>query len=177
MQKSPSSEPLKHPFSSKLLAKKFQAIQDFILKVPSVLELEGTKMVVERQESELRQSNGMISIQDQYFRRLADERTTTATTTTTKNLIPEVTMKQNVVRQQQGYGKKIMFSSPSYFGLESLVILVCLTASLLILPLILPPLPPPPFMLLSLPICILMGLVILAFSSSSGRGVSNYKYM
>ncbi|KAG9142993.1 hypothetical protein Leryth_006260 [Lithospermum erythrorhizon] len=81
------SEPLKHPFSSKLLAKKFQAIQDFILKVPSVLELEGTKMVVERRESELRQSNGMISIQDQYFRRLADERTTTATTNN-ENLIP-----------------------------------------------------------------------------------------
>lgn len=50
-----------------------------------------------------------------------------------------------------------------YFGLESFLVLICLTASLLLLPLILPPLPPPPFMLLLLPIGILAVLVILAF--------------
>ncbi|KAI8537125.1 hypothetical protein RHMOL_Rhmol09G0001300 [Rhododendron molle] len=51
----------------------------------------------------------------------------------------------------------------SCYGLESLLVLVCLTASLLLLPLILPPLPPPPLMLLLLPIGILAVLVILAF--------------
>lgn len=71
----------------------------------------------------------------------------------------------------QGHGRK-MFSSKSYFSLESLFILICLTASLLVLPLILPPLPPPPFMLLLLPICLLVVLVFLAFMPSNIRDVT-----
>ncbi|KAL1196589.1 Protein AUXIN-REGULATED GENE INVOLVED IN ORGAN SIZE [Cardamine amara subsp. amara] len=47
--------------------------------------------------------------------------------------------------------KRLMIPANS-FSLESLVLLVGLTASLLILPLVLPPLPPPPFMLLLIPI-------------------------
>lgn len=49
-----------------------------------------------------------------------------------------------------------------YFSIESLLVLFCLTASLLVLPLILPPLPPPPLLLLLLPIGILAVLMILA---------------
>lgn len=71
----------------------------------------------------------------------------------------------------QGHGRK-MFSSKSYFSLESLFILICLAASLLVLPLILPPLPPPPFMLLLLPICLLVVLVFLAFMPSNVRDVT-----
>ncbi|KAE8713242.1 Late embryoproteinsis abundant protein, group 2 isoform 1 [Hibiscus syriacus] len=59
-----------------------------------------------------------------------------------------------------------------YFGLESLLLLICLTASLLILPLILPPLPPPPFMLLLLPIAILTVLMLLAFMPSNVRDIT-----
>ncbi|XP_010512282.1 PREDICTED: protein AUXIN-REGULATED GENE INVOLVED IN ORGAN SIZE-like [Camelina sativa] len=63
--------------------------------------------------------------------------------------------------------KRLMILPASYFSLESLFLLVCLTASLLILPLVLPPLPPPPFMLLLVPIGIMVLLVVLAFMPSS----------
>lgn len=75
----------------------------------------------------------------------------------------------------QGHGRR-MFSSKSYFSLESLFLLICLAASLLVLPLILPPLPPPPFMLLLLPICILAVLMFLAFMPSNVRDIT-YKYV
>ncbi|KAL9240730.1 hypothetical protein vseg_014915 [Gypsophila vaccaria] len=55
----------------------------------------------------------------------------------------------------------------SYLGLESVMVLVCLTASLLILPVILPPLPPPPFLLLLVPIGIFGVLMVLAFMPSN----------
>ncbi|KAL9233138.1 hypothetical protein vseg_008170 [Gypsophila vaccaria] len=64
----------------------------------------------------------------------------------------------------------------SYFGLESMLLLVCLTASLLFLPLILPPLPPPPFLLLLLPIAIFGVLMMLAFMPSNVRDLT-YTYM
>ncbi|KAK4801671.1 hypothetical protein SAY86_022158 [Trapa natans] len=60
----------------------------------------------------------------------------------------------------------------SYFTLESLFLLVCLTASLLILPLVLPPLPPPPFMLLLIPIGILGLLMVLALMPSEAIDLS-----
>ncbi|GFY81220.1 hypothetical protein Acr_01g0010290 [Actinidia rufa] len=65
--------------------------------------------------------------------------------------------------QGHGHGRRIFPVGGSYFSVESLLVLICLTASLLILPLILPPLPPPPFMLLLLPIGILALLMILVF--------------
>ncbi|CAN7062181.1 unnamed protein product [Brassica oleracea var. botrytis] len=61
--------------------------------------------------------------------------------------------------------KRLMIPA-SYFSLKSLVLLVGLTASMLILPLVLPPLPPPPFMLLLIPIGIMVLLVVLAFMPS-----------
>lgn len=73
-----------------------------------------------------------------------------------------------------GNGKKALRSN--YFSLESMLLLVCLTASLLILPLILPPLPPPPFLLLLLPIGILALLMILAFMPCNVRDLT-YTYM
>ncbi|KAI0508146.1 hypothetical protein KFK09_014280 [Dendrobium nobile] len=61
----------------------------------------------------------------------------------------------------------------SYFSAQSLMVLFCLTASLLILPLILPPLPPPPLMLLVLPIGIFLVLLILAFMPSDVRNIAS----
>ncbi|GFP93879.1 hypothetical protein PHJA_001532200 [Phtheirospermum japonicum] len=55
-----------------------------------------------------------------------------------------------------------------YFTLESLFLLVCLTASLLILPLVLPPL-----MLLLVPIFILALLMVLAFMPFGVREVTH----
>lgn len=60
--------------------------------------------------------------------------------------------------------------------LESVLLLVCLTASLLILPLVLPPLPPPPLLLLLLPICILALLMLFAFMPSNARPAA-YTYL
>ncbi|VFR00202.1 unnamed protein product [Cuscuta campestris] len=71
---------------------------------------------------------------------------------------------------QRKIGKRmVLFSQLSYFGPESLFLLLCLTASLLLLPLVLPPLPPPPLMLLFVPICILAVLMVLAFMPCNVR--------
>ncbi|KAL8260127.1 hypothetical protein R6Q59_028080 [Mikania micrantha] len=61
-------------------------------------------------------------------------------------------------------------SRSSCFSVESVVLLVGLTASLLILPIVLPPLPPPPQMMLLLPILILGGLMLFAFMPSFSSG-------
>ncbi|KAL4193850.1 hypothetical protein AMTRI_Chr06g201410 [Amborella trichopoda] len=62
--------------------------------------------------------------------------------------------------------------SGGYFSIESLLVLLCLTASLLILPLILPPLPPPPFLLLLIPICIFVVLMVLACTPTDVRDIA-----
>ncbi|GAB2217938.1 hypothetical protein Droror1_Dr00001152 [Drosera rotundifolia] len=62
--------------------------------------------------------------------------------------------------------KRTSKAAVSFISLKSSMLLMCLTASLVILPLVLPPLPPPPSMLLLLPICILAPLVVLAFMPS-----------
>ncbi|KAL1533175.1 hypothetical protein AAHA92_33096 [Salvia divinorum] len=62
-----------------------------------------------------------------------------------------------------GHGKRMF----RYFTLESLFLLVCLTVSLLVLPVVLPPLPPPPLLLLLLPILILALLMFLAFTPAA----------
>ncbi|THU66776.1 hypothetical protein C4D60_Mb05t17780 [Musa balbisiana] len=65
-------------------------------------------------------------------------------------------------------------TSPStYFSIESFLLLAFVTASLLVLPLILPPLPPPPSMLLLLPIGLLVVLLILAFMPSDIRNIAS----
>lgn len=78
---------------------------------------------------------------------------------------------QRTLSHGKGSGRRLL--PAGYFSLESLLLLVCLTASLLILPLILPPLPPPPFMLLLLPIGILGLLMVLAFMPSNARNIAN----
>ncbi|GLJ14658.1 hypothetical protein SUGI_0237320 [Cryptomeria japonica] len=50
----------------------------------------------------------------------------------------------------------------AYVSVESVLVLFWLTASLVVLPLILPPLPPPPLILLLVPIAILVVLLVLA---------------
>ncbi|XP_073307205.1 protein AUXIN-REGULATED GENE INVOLVED IN ORGAN SIZE-like [Primulina huaijiensis] len=93
-------------------------------------------------------SKGFINLQDPYLNSII------------KNQAP------NPLRKSSNqYGTRMS----RYFTLKPLFLLVCLTASLLILPLILPPLPPPPFMLLLLPICILAVLMVLAFMPSNVR--------
>lgn len=91
----------------------------------------------------------------------------------TTNPINEGMVRRDMEYKQsvtQGTGKKAL--RDGYFGFESMFLLVCLTASLLILPLILPPLPPPPFLLLLLPIGILGLLMILAFMPSNVRDLT-----
>ncbi|KAG6524120.1 hypothetical protein ZIOFF_014011 [Zingiber officinale] len=63
--------------------------------------------------------------------------------------------------------------SKNYFSTESFLVLLCLTASLLILPLILPVLPPPPLVILLLPIGILVLLMIMAFMPSDVRKIAS----
>ncbi|XP_010524206.1 PREDICTED: ARGOS-like protein [Tarenaya hassleriana] len=79
----------------------------------------------------------------------------------------EKTKKHEIRRTMSAQNSPRRLIPASYFSIESLVLLVGLTASLLILPLILPPLPPPPFMLLLVPIGILAVLMILAFIPTS----------
>lgn len=61
----------------------------------------------------------------------------------------------------------------NYFSIESFLLLLCITASLLILPLVLPPLPPPPALLLLVPIGILVVLLVLAFMPSDVRNIAS----
>jgi hypothetical protein len=54
-------------------------------------------------------------------------------------------------------------TAPGYFTVELVMAFVCVTASLVLLPLVLPPLPPPPSLLLVVPVCLLAVLVAMAF--------------
>ncbi|KAM3311426.1 hypothetical protein ACQJBY_031850 [Aegilops geniculata] len=66
--------------------------------------------------------------------------------------------------------KKVVI--PNYFGIEAFFVLACLTVSLLILPLVLPPLPPPPSLLLFVPVCLLILLMVLAFMPTDVRSMA-----
>lgn len=91
---------------------------------------------------------------------------------TRRNKLASGSSSNNMKRpQQHGLDRKAI--SSNYFSMESFLVLICLTASLLILPLILPPLPPPPFLLLLLPICILLVLIVLAFMPSDIRNIAS----
>ncbi|KAJ3681412.1 hypothetical protein LUZ60_015901 [Juncus effusus] len=68
-------------------------------------------------------------------------------------------------------------SPDGYFTAESLFLLACLTVSLLFLPLMLPPLPPPPSFLLIVPIGIMMLLVFMAFMPSNVRDIATRSYL
>lgn len=56
----------------------------------------------------------------------------------------------------------------SYFSAKSFLMLLSVMASLIFLPLVLPPMPPPPLSLLLVPIGIFLVLLILAFMPPSG---------
>lgn len=56
-----------------------------------------------------------------------------------------------------------------YFTAELAVLFLCLTALLVFLPLVLPPLPPPPWLLLLVPVGLMAVLIALAFLPSDGR--------
>ncbi|KAK3142511.1 hypothetical protein QOZ80_4BG0347470 [Eleusine coracana subsp. coracana] len=56
------------------------------------------------------------------------------------------------------------------------LLLLGVTASLVILPLVLPPLPPPPSMLMLVPVAMLLVLLVLAFMPTSG-GTTNPTYL
>ncbi|XP_066337908.1 protein AUXIN-REGULATED GENE INVOLVED IN ORGAN SIZE-like [Miscanthus floridulus] len=75
-------------------------------------------------------------------------------------------------RQQEAdfLDKKVIAST--YFSIGAFLLLACLTVSLLILPLVLPPLPPPPSLLLWLPVCLLILLIVLAFMPTDVRSMA-----
>ncbi|KAJ6805580.1 protein AUXIN-REGULATED GENE INVOLVED IN ORGAN SIZE-like [Iris pallida] len=81
-------------------------------------------------------------------------------------------MQQLQQGQGQGLQRTKSFQS-SYFSFETLLVLVCLAASLLILPLVLPPLSPPPLMFLLIPIGIMAVLMLLAFMPSDVRNIAS----
>ncbi|WOL04464.1 protein AUXIN-REGULATED INVOLVED IN ORGAN SIZE-like [Canna indica] len=61
----------------------------------------------------------------------------------------------------------------SYFSAETFLILVWLLATLIFLPLLLPPLPSPPILLLLVPVGILVMLLILAFLPSDVKSITS----
>nr|XP_051191300.1 protein AUXIN-REGULATED GENE INVOLVED IN ORGAN SIZE-like [Lolium perenne] len=61
----------------------------------------------------------------------------------------------------------------SYFSTQAFMVLACVAVTLLVLPLVLPPLPPPPAMLLLVPVCMLLLLVVLAFMPSDVRTMAS----
>lgn len=67
----------------------------------------------------------------------------------------------------KGNEKNKKKSMVSCFSLGTILILAVLTASMVVLPLMLPPLPPPPLVLLFFPVGIMAALMLLAFSPSN----------
>ncbi|KAK8546030.1 hypothetical protein V6N13_067268 [Hibiscus sabdariffa] len=63
-----------------------------------------------------------------------------------------------------------MDNSVRPFGPAGLLLLAALTASMLFLPLVLPPLPPPPLLLLFIPVGLMAALVFLALSPADAMG-------
>lgn len=139
-------------------------------------------MSVEQPVAESRPSEGpLINLQDQYLGSGIMEgrgrRSSAPLQIERKNPIPLAEgKKMECNRSPLSRENSRRLIPASYFSLESLLLLICLTASLVILPLILPPLPPPPFMLLLLPIGILAVLMILAFMPYNVRDLT-YTYV
>ncbi|KAF0895260.1 hypothetical protein E2562_008588 [Oryza meyeriana var. granulata] len=75
--------------------------------------------------------------------------------------------------QQQANAADKKVATSNYFSIEAFLVLVFLTMSLLILPLVLPPLPPPPSLLLLLPVCLLILLIVLAFMPTDVRNMAS----
>ncbi|KAL9432156.1 hypothetical protein AB3S75_027221 [Citrus x aurantiifolia] len=117
-------------------------------------------------ESRQRLSKSIINLQDRYPTSIMDRGVRKIAT-------PPVEKRKVEYHRSYSQGASRRLFSASYFTLESLLLLVCLTASLLILPLVLPPLPPPPFLLLLVPIGILAVLLVLAFMPSNVRDITS----
>ncbi|KAK3120024.1 hypothetical protein QOZ80_9AG0679670 [Eleusine coracana subsp. coracana] len=75
-------------------------------------------------------------------------------------------------QQEADFNDKKVIAS-TYFSIGAFLVLACLTVSLLILPLVLPPLPPPPSLLLWLPVCLLILLIVLAFMPTDVRNMAS----
>lgn len=130
-------------------------------------------------ESESRYSrSGLINLEDHCAMDFTGKRNTAPNNQQAYSCsIPPYRSEQKKMEYQkrlitQGSGRRLLPSG--CFSIESLFLLICLTATLLILPLILPPLPPPPFLLLLLPIGILVVLVFLAFMPTNARVITSY---
>jgi hypothetical protein len=66
-------------------------------------------------------------------------------------------------------GQRAPAATGGYFTAELAVLFLCLTALLVFLPLVLPPLPPPPSLLLLVPVGLMAILIALAFVPTEGR--------
>ncbi|KAF6990207.1 hypothetical protein CFC21_007437 [Triticum aestivum] len=71
----------------------------------------------------------------------------------------------------QGQGASA--ATAGYFTAELAVLFLCLTALLVFLPLVLPPLPPPPSLLLLVPVGLMAVLLALAFVPSDSRSIAS----
>ncbi|XP_062201729.1 protein AUXIN-REGULATED GENE INVOLVED IN ORGAN SIZE-like [Phragmites australis] len=83
-----------------------------------------------------------------------------------------------VCRQNATKGQHQNAPSPtpptSGLSTEAFLVMVCVAVSLIVLPLVLPPLPPPPSMLLLVPVCLLLLLAALAtFVPSDMRSMAS----
>lgn len=96
---------------------------------------------------------------------------------TSYNTMQNRTMRSRRVTTNGSYAanvKRPQRHQPSeYFTAEWACAVAFLTASLLFLPLCLPPLPPPPFLLLFVPVVIMILLIFLAFMPSDVRNITS----
>ncbi|PVH33799.1 hypothetical protein PAHAL_8G067500 [Panicum hallii] len=76
-------------------------------------------------------------------------------------------------RQQEADFNDRKVIASTYFSIGAFLVLACLTVSLLILPLVLPPLPPPPSLLLWLPVALLILLIVLAFMPTDVKSMAS----
>ncbi|KAG2561006.1 protein AUXIN-REGULATED GENE INVOLVED IN ORGAN SIZE-like [Panicum virgatum] len=80
---------------------------------------------------------------------------------------------QQQQRQQEADFNDRKVIASTYFSIGAFLVLACLTVSLLILPLVLPPLPPPPSLLLWLPVALLILLIVLAFMPTDVKSMAS----
>jgi hypothetical protein len=86
---------------------------------------------------------------------------------------PDAAKRRRQQQQQEAdfHDRKVIAST--YLSVGALLVLSCITVSLLVLPLVLPPLPPPPSLLLWLPVCLLVLLAVLAFMPTGVRSMAS----
>jgi hypothetical protein len=72
-------------------------------------------------------------------------------------------------------GQRAPATAEGYFTAELAVLFLCLTALLVFLPLVLPPLPPPPSLLLLVPVGLMAILIALAFVPTPDGGPEQHR--